>query len=220
MDTQHLTLSIEGNISCGKTTLITQLQQHFNCEIIYEPVDEWLSLQNKQGKNILESFYEDQTKYAYLFQMNAYITRAKQLNKPQTQPIRFLDRSVLADKIFASLCYENGHLNEFEWLIYNTWYDWLNTEFEVNRKINGIIYLQCDPSTSKTRISKRDRSGEQSITSDYLQKISDKHNTWLSSIDIPTLTLDANQDFEHNPQILTNYVNSIKDFITTLHSKV
>jgi deoxyadenosine/deoxycytidine kinase len=46
-----------------------------------EPVDVWSSIQDKNGKNILEKYYADQTKYAFSFQMMAYISRLSLLRK-------------------------------------------------------------------------------------------------------------------------------------------
>jgi deoxycitidine kinase/deoxyguanosine kinase len=40
-----------------------------------EPVDEWATIKDKAGKTILEKFYADQDKYAFAFQMMAYISR-------------------------------------------------------------------------------------------------------------------------------------------------
>ena len=46
-----------------------------------EPVDVWSSIHDKNGKNILEKYYADQTKYAFSFQMMAYISRLSLLRK-------------------------------------------------------------------------------------------------------------------------------------------
>ena len=40
-----------------------------------EPVDEWATIKDKAGKTILEKFYAEQEKYAFAFQMMAYISR-------------------------------------------------------------------------------------------------------------------------------------------------
>ena len=44
-----------------------------------EPVDIWESIKDKNGKNVIESYYEDQVKFAFPFQMMAYISRVHQI---------------------------------------------------------------------------------------------------------------------------------------------
>ena len=79
-------ISIEGNIGSGKSTIMKFLSNNFdnfvslngeNLKICYleEPVDIWNSFTDKQGKNIIENYYSDQKKYAFQFQMMAYISR-------------------------------------------------------------------------------------------------------------------------------------------------
>ena len=71
-------LSIEGNIGSGKSTLIKYLQNNYldNPLKIYflpEPVAIWESITDNQGVNIIEKYYANQSKYAFSFQMMAYI---------------------------------------------------------------------------------------------------------------------------------------------------
>lgn len=222
-DERKIQISIEGSISCGKTTLIKRLKEIYSCEVMYEPVDEWINLCDKTGKNILQAFYDGQksfssnTKnYAYLFQMNAYITRMKQLNTKQNSSFRFLDRSIMADKIFAEICYENGTIDDFEWQVYNNWYNWLNSEANVESKIDGIIYLKCDPTTSLARISSRGRTEENTISFDYLKQLSEKHDKWINSINTPVLILDANNDFENDSETFNMFINKIDTFLENI----
>ena len=83
----HYIFTIEGNIGSGKSTLLNILKQNLTSingtEIIYltEPVSAWESIQDKSGTNIIEKFYNDNKKYAFLFQMMAYISRIHQIKK-------------------------------------------------------------------------------------------------------------------------------------------
>ena len=80
-------ITIEGNIGAGKSTLVRILKDNLkidsikNIGFIQEPVDEWLEMTDKNGKNILDKFYENQKLWAYKFQMNAFITRLQRLQK-------------------------------------------------------------------------------------------------------------------------------------------
>jgi deoxycitidine kinase/deoxyguanosine kinase len=79
-------ISIEGNIGSGKSTLLENLRNHFQYNskvlIIKEPIEEWESIKDGEGTNILQKFYKDQEKYAFSFQMLAFISRLVILKKP------------------------------------------------------------------------------------------------------------------------------------------
>jgi deoxyadenosine/deoxycytidine kinase len=73
--------SIEGNIGSGKSTIIRALKKEFdtisNIPVVFvdEPVKQWESIQNEEGKNMIELFYGNQSRYGFAFQMMAYISR-------------------------------------------------------------------------------------------------------------------------------------------------
>ena len=77
--------SIDGNIGSGKSRLIQELQKHdaFDNKIVFisEPVNSWNEIKDKNEKTILEHFYEDKKKYAFSFQIMAYISRLVQLKR-------------------------------------------------------------------------------------------------------------------------------------------
>ena len=86
-----LILSIDGNIGSGKSTLYADLQTYYanNNDICFvpEPVDEWKSIIDHEGTPILTNLYKNTPKYAFRFQMMAYISRLhllSQLNKSKT----------------------------------------------------------------------------------------------------------------------------------------
>ena len=86
-------ISIDGNIGSGKSTLMKYLQanMHRFClsenaneyELVFlqEPVKEWMDIKNKNNETILSLFYENQEKYAFSFQMMAYISRLDLIKK-------------------------------------------------------------------------------------------------------------------------------------------
>ena len=70
-------ISIEGNIGSGKSTMVEYLKQNLQNDsticFLQEPVDIWNTIIDKNGVNIIENYYNDQKKYAFQFQMMAYI---------------------------------------------------------------------------------------------------------------------------------------------------
>lgn len=170
---------IEGNIGCGKTTLIRNLKNSGDFEVIEEPVEEWKNIKNEEGENILGLFYKDSPKYAYLFQTIVFKSRIRSLEFAQNKRIRFSERSIWTDKnIFSKNCFEMGLMNTVEKATYDLWFNWL--ESKIRRMPDGIIYLRASPELCHERMKKRDRVEEHSVSVDYLSKIHDKHEDWLN----------------------------------------
>ena len=204
-------ISIEGNIGSGKSTLINKLKDSNNMGIVFlpEPVDEWNKVVDSQGVNILTKYYSNQNRYAFSFQMMAFITRIKQLNEAilkysNTDLIIITERCVFTDReIFAKMLFDSGKIEDIEYSIYLQWFDY----FIKNIDIGGIIYVKSDPETCFDRIGIRNRQGE-SIPLDYLISLDKYHNTWL--IDKPNLlVLNGNLNYlESLPELWTTEINS------------
>ena len=64
---------IEGNIACGKSTFTKKLSEYFDATFVQEPVDEWLQIIDSDNENILQKFYYNKKRWAYSFQMKAFI---------------------------------------------------------------------------------------------------------------------------------------------------
>ena len=199
---------IEGNIGSGKTTLLDKLEEHDNYEVIREPVDVWQNIKNDKNENILQQFYEDPNRYAYLFQTIVFKTRLQSLDKPQEKNIRFSERSIWTDKyIFGKECINSGLMNEIEKTAYLTWFDWLENKFF---KIpDGIIYLKSNPNKCFERMNIRGRSEESTVSLEYLQSIHNNHEEWLNKWDkTKLLVIDNDKDNDWN-----NIIEEIKNFI-------
>jgi deoxyadenosine/deoxycytidine kinase len=188
---------IEGNIGCGKSTVLLLLQNEKNVEVIQEPVDVWKNIEDETGENILGLFYKNPQRYAYLFQTIVFKSRMMALEPMQRQPIRVSERSIWTDKhIFSESCYEMGHMNTIEKSSYDLWFDWL--EEKITRKPDGIIYLRAAPDLCLDRVRQRDRLEESSVSLDYLTVIHNKHDEWLMQQPlykgIPIYVIDNTQD--------------------------
>ena len=201
---------VEGNVGTGKSTFLRVLEE-YGLQVIFEPVNEWTSMKNSNGKNLLEEFYGDQTRYAYTFQSVAFRTRVKNLEN--CDPNTIIERSIFTDRnVFAKTCHENGMMNDIEWSDYTGWFDWLADRFNVKPK--GFIYLRASPEISFERIKKRSRSGEETIPFEYLKELHNKHENWL--MDEPNvLVLDVNEEFEKNPEKLQEMIIKVKKFISS-----
>ena len=205
-----MNVHIEGNIGAGKSTLLNYIQtnfgNNFKFNVSQEPVDQWMNLRDGEN-NILDKFYEDPKRWSFAFQMNCFITRTSKVNKLPSDELNFIERSIYSDKIFASNCFSNGMMNPIEMEIYSNWSNWL--EFELCPKIDKIIYLRSTPEVSYDRIKQRSRTGESDISLEYLTQLHELHDQWLTSTDIPVLTIDADKldynNHEFYDVIYTNF---------------
>ena len=202
-------ISIDGNIGSGKSTLINLIKRYRpSYHVIDEPVDQWQTVKDNDGKNLLQKFYEDPDRWGYTFQNFAYITRLSALQNAikSNHEIIITERSIYTDKhIFAKMLYENNNISKIEWDIYNYWYD----NFKID--ITGTIYLQTLPNICKKRIQKRSRNGEDNIKNEYLQKLHDKHEKVFNTHKV--LQLDGNIEFTIDKSIQNNMLEQIDTFI-------
>ena len=206
--------SVEGNIGSGKSTLIKQLKKNMKqvdgMSIVYleEPVDIWQQIKDENGDNMIVKYYQDQKKYAFQFQMMAYITRITQLRKAvekYKKCIIITERSILTDRnVFAKMLHENKTLDEISHQIYLKWFD----ELARNLEIHSLIYIKTKPETSLKRVLKRNRPGE-TISLDYLQTCHDKHEEWI--LKEPSLILDGEK--EYDGKLPENWLFCIESFI-------
>lgn len=203
-------ISIEGNIGSGKSTFVEQLKQTLkndNICFLQEPVEQWNKIVDKDGINILEHYYKDNKRWAFSFQMMAYISRLSILKKAieSNYDIIITERSLYTDKhVFCQMLYDNDLIEDIEFTIYNKWFE----EFNILENIQ-YVYLKTDPEISYERVLKRSRSGE-TIPLSYLINCSHYHDTWLSN-EKDVLYINAN--VENTYENVSQWIQHIQDII-------
>ena len=160
-DKKKVIISLEGNIGTGKSTMMQLLKNKLgdNAEYIDEPVDKWLQIKDKNGKDILKTFYDNKERWGYTFQSLACITRINRLIRAilhSPKEYIFIDRSLKGDLIFAKMLYDDGVINDIEWQSYNEIIKLFEDNYG-NLIDSKIIYLRCEPNVSYDRIKKRSR---------------------------------------------------------------
>lgn len=215
-------ISLDGNIGAGKSTLLNAIRERITgIHYVDEPVGQWTSLKNAEGRNLLELFYEDKKRWAYTFQNCAILTRLKniqdaidKLENPNSEDpeIILTERSVLTDRyVFAEMLRDAGDIDPLEWDLYELWF---NT-FAKKLPVKAVIYLSTSAGTSSTRIKIRNRHGEENIDIGYLNALDAQHKKWISTTDIPCLELSTEEGVS-----LDDNIQKINDFIAFLKSKM
>lgn len=210
-------ISVEGNIGTGKSTFLRIIRDKYkdsNIIFLDEPLDKWLELKDADGENILEKFYKNQERWSYSFQMNAFISRTKSiLEKNPKQNLIIIERSVITDRrVFAELLKESGKISELEWKLYDEWYNWLLNDYNV--KPDLYIYLRANSNVSYSRMKQRCRKEEDIVPKEYIDAVCKKHDDWLlNENDSLVVTLDVNNDFEHDTKFRENILKIFDDII-------
>ena len=209
-------ISIEGNIGSGKSTLVSNLREKFkyNKEFYFldEPVNIWNTVKDENGITILEKFYNETDKYAFQFQMMAYISRLSILReaiKNKNTKYIITERSIYTDaNVFAKMLYDDKKITLIEYTIYTKWFN----EFILDVPITKIIYVKTDPEIAHNRVIIRNRTGE-NIPIDYLKRCHEYHENWLENENCNKITLDGDFNIYDNPDILSTWITRIENFI-------
>lgn len=184
--------SIDGNISAGKSTVLEELKllNEDKIKIVDEPLDDWINIKNSEGKDILSAFYEDNSKYAFTFQILALFTRFKSLidcykkaeilyKNTNKKTIILIERTLFTDYyVFAKMLFDSSIMNDIEIKVYKSWFDVFSSEFPITR----CIYIRTTPEICYERLLIRNRNGECNISIEYLKNCHDQHEFFYENL--------------------------------------
>ena len=212
---------VEGNIGAGKSTFCRMINELApDIDIALEPITNWARAD--YGSSLLANFYEDTPRWAYTLETLSMICRARDHAREQEQENtnRLVERSIYSGYFcFAQNCYKQGNLSELEWAIYNQWADFMLKE--TCKPPHGFVYLRTDPEKCFSRIAKRGRESEASLSLPYVKQIHHWHEKFLleraipfeNVREVPVLVLDGNEEFESNPAKMAEYLEKIMIFM-------
>nr|XP_032814776.1 deoxycytidine kinase-like isoform X3 [Petromyzon marinus] len=230
-------ISVEGNIACGKSTLVKVLQKlRPNWHVVPEPLEKWQNVVGRESgsmpaemgaaSNLLGLRLGDPKRWAYTFQTWATLSRLHIALAASHPPERHTvyERSVYSNRyVFAASLHEQGSMNDTEWVVYQEWQGWLLSELDKRVELDGMVYLRAEPEACLARMRVRNREEERGVGLEYLDALHKRHENWLvdrttvvhhpCSSDTPVLVLDANQDFESNEELQAELINQIEDFL-------
>ena len=184
-------ITIEGNIGAGKTTLAHLLSKHFNARLILEEFAE---------NPFLPKFYENKEQYAFPLELFFMAERYKQL-KEFLQSKDLFQNFTISDYLFTKcLLFAKVNLPEQEFLLYQKLFDIINPQLI---QPDLLIYLHAPINKLKENITKRNRSYEQSIGTDYLFSLQEIYSSYIRQHQVKTLFIDvSNADFLGNEKHL------------------
>jgi deoxyadenosine/deoxycytidine kinase len=180
-------ITIEGNIGAGKTTLATALSRHYNSRLVLEEFAD---------NPFLPKFYASPQQYAFPLELFFMAERYKQLQELLLQKSMFQQVTITDYLFIKSLLFAKVTLSEDEFKLYQRLFEIIQQNL-IQPQI--LIYLHAPIEKLQDNIRKRQRSYEQNIPDDYLQRIQDTYLQFLKQYSVPVLFTDASRaDFISN----------------------
>jgi deoxyadenosine/deoxycytidine kinase len=194
-------IAVAGNIGSGKTTLSGLLAKHYKWEPHYEDVD---------TNPYLQSFYEDMQRWSFNLQVYFLNSRFRQVIKiRQSGKAVIQDRTIYEDAyIFAPNLHAMGLMPTRDFDNYQSLFELMSTFLQPP---DLLIYLRAEVPTLVRQIQKRGREYENSIRIDYLTRLNERYEAWISSYKSGRLLIMDVDDlnFSENPADLELMIDKI-----------
>ena len=199
--TNIMHVAIAGNIGAGKTTLTKLLAKHYKWEAQLEDVVD---------NPYLDDFYNQMERWSFNLQvyfLNSRFRQVAQIRESGKDIIQ--DRTIYEDAhIFAPNLHAMGLMTNRDFENYSSLFE-LMESFVKGPDL--LIYLRSSISNLVSQIHKRGRDYENSISIDYLSRLNERYEAWISKYDKGNLLIiDVdNLDFVSNPEDLGMIINKI-----------
>jgi deoxyadenosine/deoxycytidine kinase len=196
-----LHIAIAGNIGAGKTTLTTLLAKNMKWEAHFEDVDD---------NPYLNDFYEDMQRWSFNLQIYFLNARFQHVMKIRQHPKTVIqDRTIYEDAyIFAPNLHAMGLMTTRDFNNYQSLFS-LMAKFITPPDL--LIYLRGSVPALVNQIQKRGRDYENSIRIDYLKRLNERYEAWISTYELgKVLIIDIDDvNFAEKPEDLGVIINKI-----------
>lgn len=178
-------IGIAGNIGSGKTTLTKLLSNHYGWEPHFEDVDH---------NPYLNEFYDDMQRWSFnlqVYYLNSRFTQIQEIKEGKSDVIQ--DRTIYEDAyIFAPNLHSMGLMTTRDFENYFSLFNLIENFISAP---DLLIYLRASVPTLVNQIQKRGRDYEESIRLDYLKRLNERYEAWISTYDKGKLLI---VDVDHN----------------------
>ena len=187
-------VAVAGNIGSGKTTLTNLLSKHYGWETHYEDVDQ---------NPYLNDFYDDMQRWSFnlqIYYLNSRFTQIQEIKKTAHTVIQ--DRTIYEDAfIFAPNLHSMGLMTTRDFENYFSLFSLMDKFIQPP---DLLIYLRATVPTLVNQIQKRGRDYENAIRIDYLKRLNERYEAWISTYSHGKLLIvDVdNNNFAENPEDL------------------
>ncbi|NBR82370.1 MAG: deoxynucleoside kinase [Flavobacteriia bacterium] len=194
-------IAIAGNIGSGKTTLTELLAKHYKWEPHFEDVTD---------NPYLDDFYTAMQRWSFNLQIYFLQSRFRQVVDIRESGKNIIqDRTIYEDAhIFAPNLHAMGLMPERD---YDNYQSLFNLMEPFLQPPDLMIYLRASVSTLVEQIQKRGRSYEAGIRLDYLNRLNERYEAWITTYSkgkILFIDADVNK-FGDNPRDLGEIIERI-----------
>jgi deoxyadenosine/deoxycytidine kinase len=164
-------IAIAGNIGAGKTTLTSLLAKHYKWEPHFESVAE---------NPYLDDFYGSMERWSFNLQIYFLNSRFRQILEIRESGKNIIqDRTIYEDAhIFAPNLHAMGLMTNRDFGNYETLFELME---RLVSPPDLLIYLRASIPTLVGQIHKRGRDFENTISIDYLSRLNERYEAWIST---------------------------------------
>ena len=195
-------IAIAGNIGAGKTSLAELLAKHYKWEAHFEDVID---------NPYLDDFYNHMERWSFNLQIYFLNSRFKQLldiEKSNEDVIQ--DRTIYEDAfIFAPNLNAMGLMPQRDYENYLSLFD---TMLNLVKPPDLLVYLQSSIPNLVNKIHKRGREYEKTISIEYLSRLNERYEAWITNYDngkLLKINVD-DMDFVENKSDYESILSMIK----------
>ena len=194
-------VAIAGNIGAGKTTLTNLLAKHYKWEAQLEDVVD---------NPYLDDFYNQMERWSFNLQiyfLNSRFRQVKQIQDSGKSVIQ--DRTIYEDAfIFAPNLHAMGLMTNRDFNNYSSLFELMESFVKAP---DLLIYLRSSIPNLVSQIHKRGRDYESSISIDYLSRLNERYEAWISTYEKgKLLIIDVDElDFVEKQEDLGGIINKI-----------
>ena len=198
-------VSVAGNKSTKKTSLTKLLADHYKWQAHYEDVID---------NPYLDDFYNHMERWSFNLQIYFLKSRFEQLidiGKSNKNVIQ--DRTIYEDAfIFAPNLHSMGLMNQRDFKNYLSLFELMEDTIS---SPDLLIYIRNSIPNLVNKIHKRGREYENTISIEYLSRLNERYEAWISTYEKgKLLIIDANDlDFVDNKEDLTYIIKKIDEKI-------
>ena len=194
-------IAVAGNIGAGKTSLTELLAKHFKFEAQFEDVID---------NPYLDDFYNHMERWSFNLQVYFLKSRFQQLLQLRTANKDVIqDRTIYEDAfIFAPNLHAMGLMTKRD---YDNYYSLFELMESMIKGPDLLVYLRSSIPNLVNKIHKRGRDYETTISIDYLSRLNERYEAWISQYDRgKLLIIDVDElDFVENPSDLGSIIEKI-----------
>ena len=194
-------IAIAGNIGAGKTTLTGLLAKHYNWDTHFEDVDD---------NPYLLDFYDEMQRWSFnlqIYYLNSRFTQTQEIRNSSKTVIQ--DRTIYEDAyIFAPNLHSMGLMTTRDFENYFSLFNLIESFVSAP---DLLIYLRASVSKLVNNIQNRGREYEESIRLDYLKRLNERYEAWISTYDKGKLLIIYvyNNHFNENQEDLGKIISKV-----------